>query len=148
MADHTNNIKKLNIIEKLLRKKYVSVRPSLGDAAIVEEINEALRSYLLSLMDGIFSGRAEASTKQFSDKTALVLSELASRLLNKIDKTEEVVVEGDAPPLPPPVLPNGKSPVSPVMKALLDNGYDPNAPPKERIQSLKTAREKVEKKPE
>ena len=139
---YEDRIKKLNIIEKLLKQEFVSVRKGLGDEKIIREVNEEIRQFLSALMEATFSN--VPVKPQFSPETAVVLNEFASRLLSKAG----VITPSPVPPAvvvpqsTPPPAPQSKR-ISPVMEALMQGGFDPNATLEDRKKAVKTISKKI-----
>jgi len=131
MESYDRKIKKLNVLEKLLKKDFVVVRKTLGDSEVVKEVNEELRQFLMAQIELILNSRASHpmvdSLNDFSFEEASILKELASKILKKAASTSQMVaMDTDVKPpvtLPPKVA-KGPGP-GPVWEALRSVGYDP-----------------------
>ena len=135
MEQYDKKIKKLNILEKLLKKPFVQVKNTLGDRELVKEVNEEIRQFVLAQIEVIlnaqvpvaFTEQARDSASIFTNDELTVLKGLASRVLSKAaapeTKLPTVDLEEKAPENPPP------TPVrrggGPVWQALQGAGYDP-----------------------
>jgi hypothetical protein len=136
MMEYDKKIKKLNILEKLLKKPLVQVKKTLGDKELVGEVNEEIRQFILAQIEVIlnaqvpvaFTEKAREGASVFTNDELTVLKGLASRVLSKVatPKTEVPTVDLEAkPPEDAPPAPVRKA-VGPVWQALQNAGYDPD----------------------
>ncbi len=133
MLNHIDKIKKLNVLEKLLRQDFISVRKNLGDEKIVKEVNDDIKEFLNQSMERIFAGAPSPNQQTFSENQVMALTQLADRLLTKAQpKEEKTPIHGDPPPPP-----NARRKKSPVAEAFEQAGFDPNASIEDRKAAVK-----------
>jgi hypothetical protein len=134
----SERIQKLNVIEKLLKGDLVSVKLSLGEEAVVREVNEEIKQFLLASVEAILSGESSA---QFTPQEVLVLKEFVRKMMEKAapKAAPETLVNTSAPLYSaPPVTPRR----SPVLDALRAHGFNPTASVEERKAAIKSAEKK------
>lgn len=139
---HSEKIAKLNVLEKLVNQTFVTVKSSLGESAIVEEINSDIKNFITGRIAELLGDNAPSSIG-FSDEEVIVLKEMASKLLQKAGRTQAVAVDNSGGESDVIVdVANGSieprvKKSSPVLEALNAIKFDKNASPEERAAKIK-----------
>ena len=149
MESYDRKIKKLNVLERLLKKELVTVKRTLGESEIVKEVNEEIRQFLTAQIEIILNAKmtypsstGTASQSIFSSNEAAVLKELATKILKKAAAPETGMVQIDPEERPPETQsPRVAKGHGPVWEALQGAGYDPDTfkslPEEERKEIMK-----------
>ena len=122
MSDYTSQIKRINMLQRILEQDVISLKKSFGDPEVLEEIDKELREYVAKLLNKALGG-STSIPDGFTSEQYQILVEFANKMITKVAtpaKRKEKVAKPTTVKQPlkaPPAVPKGKNPIVAALEA-------------------------------
>jgi hypothetical protein len=128
MTDYQKQIRRINMLQKILDQELVSLKKSFADEEALEQINHEIKEFVSKLLDEALGNSTPASS-QFTEAEVSILKRFAEHAASKAKAK---------PPEAKPSVPK----TSPVLEALREQGIDPSTASPEQVKDAVKAQER------
>lgn len=151
MSDYTKTIKTINILEKILKQEYVSIKKTWakGSPEIIDEINKKLKEFINNELKSMLCDSSDSKTK------AAAIEQMSDAEFNRTVQGIKNTIDSIKRTGSPSVVPDGhgmsgisdsvKEESKKVINTLESKGFNPHAELQDRIRVIKDLEASIKK---